>query len=71
VTKICNAEGSKKYQDIILKNFMKVTEHPEDSGLIYYSDDDLTPEKIVTIFSESHKIKDYAPSSCKYCKVPL
>lgn len=48
VSLIFNAEGGKRFQDELLENFIVVTEHPDGSDLIYYSDDeDLTPEKVV------------------------
>ncbi|HAU5562289.1 TPA: bacteriocin immunity protein [Serratia fonticola] len=48
VSEICSAKGGEAYQDELLENFIAVTEHPEGSDLIYYSDDDdLTPEKII------------------------
>lgn len=48
VSEICSAEGGEAYQDELLENFIAMTEHPDGSDLIYYSDDkDLTPEKIV------------------------
>jgi len=47
VTEICNAKGSEAYQDELLENFIAVTEHPEGSDLIYYSDDDAMPEKVI------------------------
>lgn len=48
VSEICNAEGDESYQDQLLENFISVSEHPEGSDLIYYSDDDnATPVKIV------------------------
>ena len=48
VSEICSAEGGEAYQDKLLENFIAVSEHPEGSDLIYYSDDDnATPEKIV------------------------
>lgn len=48
VSEICNAEGGEAYQDKLLENFISVSEHPEGSDLIFYSDDDnATPEKIV------------------------
>ncbi|WP_337029068.1 bacteriocin immunity protein [Pantoea agglomerans] len=49
VSEICNAEGGEAYQDQLLENFISVSEHPEGSDLIYYSEDeDATPKKIVT-----------------------
>ncbi|MGK3131141.1 bacteriocin immunity protein [Pantoea sp. C8B4] len=49
VSLIFSAEGGEGFQDELLENFIAVTEHPEGSDLIYYSDDDeLTPEKVVT-----------------------
>ncbi|MFY1040067.1 bacteriocin immunity protein [Pantoea agglomerans] len=48
VTEICNSEGGEAYQDQLLEHFISVSEHPEGSDLIYYSqDEDATPEKIV------------------------
>lgn len=48
VSEICSAEGSEVSQDGLLENFIAVTEHPEGSDLIYYSnDDDATPEKVI------------------------
>lgn len=48
VTEICNAVGGEAYQDQLLENFITVSEHPEGSDLIYYSEEeDATPEKIV------------------------
>ncbi|KAF6676814.1 bacteriocin immunity protein [Pantoea sp. EKM21T] len=48
VSEICNAKGGESYQDKLLENFISVSEHPEGSDLIYYSEDeDATPEKIV------------------------
>ena len=48
VSEICNAEGGEAYQDQLLENFISVSEHPEGSDLIYYSqDEDAIPEKIV------------------------
>ncbi|MCG7367884.1 bacteriocin immunity protein [Pantoea sp. ACRSH] len=48
VSEICSAEGGEAYQDELLENFIAVTEHPEGSDLIYYSDDDdVTPEKVI------------------------
>lgn len=48
VTEICNAEGGEDYQDKLLENFISVSEHPEGSDLIFYSEDtDATPVKIV------------------------
>lgn len=48
VSLIFNAEGGERFQDELLENFIAVTEHPDGSDLIYYSDDDdLTPEKII------------------------
>lgn len=58
VIEICSAEGNEEYQDELLDNFIAVSEHPEGSDLIYYSDDDnLTPEKIVTTVREWRKIE--------------
>lgn len=34
------------------KFFIAVTEHPEGSDLIYYNDDDLTPDKVVAAVRE-------------------
>lgn len=48
VSEICSAKGVEAYQDKLLENFISVSEHPEGSDLIYYSEDeDATPEKIV------------------------
>jgi hypothetical protein len=48
VSEICNAEGGEAYQEQLLENFISVSEHPEGSDLIYYSEDeDATPDKIV------------------------
>ncbi|WP_243077859.1 bacteriocin immunity protein [Pantoea sp. MQR6] len=48
VSEICSAEGGEDYQDKLLENFISVSEHPEGSDLIYYSEDeDATPVKIV------------------------
>lgn len=48
VSEICSAKSGEAYQDQLLENFITVSEHPEGSDLIYYSDDDnATPEKIV------------------------
>lgn len=47
VSEICSVEGSEAYQDELLENFIAVTEHPDGSDLIYYSDDDATPEKVI------------------------
>ncbi|ERM09971.1 colicin immunity protein ImmE2 [Pantoea agglomerans Tx10] len=48
VSEICSAKGGEAYQDQLLENFITVSEHPEGSDLIYYSDDDkATPERIV------------------------
>lgn len=48
VSEICNAEGDETYQDQLLEHFISVSEHPEGSDLIYYSqDEDATSEKIV------------------------
>ncbi|WP_312064018.1 bacteriocin immunity protein [Pantoea septica] len=53
VTEICSAGGSEDYQEKLLENFIKVTEHPDGSDLIYCTDnDDLTPEKIVITVRE-------------------
>ncbi|WP_313679059.1 bacteriocin immunity protein [Pantoea vagans] len=46
VSEICSAEGGEAYQDKLLENFISVSEHPEGSDLIYYSED-VTPVKIV------------------------
>jgi Colicin immunity protein / pyocin immunity protein. len=53
VSEIFCSEGGDSYQDRLLENFIAVTEHPDGSDLIYYSDDeDLTPEKVVTAVKE-------------------
>ena len=61
VSEICSVEGSEAYQDELLENFIAVTEHPEGSDLIYYSDDDATPEKVlatVRAWRESEGLPD-------------
>jgi len=56
VSEICSAEGGEAYQDELLENFIAVTEHPEGSDLIYYSDDDdATPEKVIATVREWRK----------------
>jgi len=48
VNEICSAKGGEAYQDKLLENFISVSEHPEGSDLIFYSEDkDATPVKIV------------------------
>lgn len=48
VSEICSAKGGEAYQDKLLENFISVSEHPEGSDLIFYSEDkDATPVKIV------------------------
>lgn len=48
VKEICSAKGGESYQDKLLEHFISISEHPEGSDLIFYSDDvDATPEKIV------------------------
>ncbi|QTO55165.1 bacteriocin immunity protein [Duffyella gerundensis] len=56
VSEICSAKGGEAYQDKLLENFISVSEHPEASDLIYYSeDDDATPEKIVAFVKSWRK----------------
>lgn len=48
VSEICSAKGGEAHQDKLLENFISVSEHPEGSDLIFYSEDkDATPAKIV------------------------
>lgn len=48
MSEICSAKGGEAYQDNLLENFISVSEHPEGSDLIFYSEDkDATPAKIV------------------------
>lgn len=56
VSVIFSAEGGERYQDVLLENFIAVTEHPQGSDLIFYNDDDdLTPEKVVATVREWRK----------------
>lgn len=57
VSEICSAEGGEAYQDKLLENFISVSEHPEGSDLIYYSED-ATPVKIVAAVKAWRKAHD-------------
>lgn len=54
IIEIFGSESGESYQDALLEIFIAVTEHPEGSDLIYYSDDDdnLTPDKVVAAVRE-------------------
>ncbi|MFW0697616.1 bacteriocin immunity protein [Pantoea sp. R13S299] len=59
VAKIFSAEGGEKYQNVLLENFITVSEHPKSSDLIYYNyDEDLTPEKVVAEVREWRKSQE-------------
>lgn len=48
VSEICSAKGGEAYQNELLENFISVSEHPDDSDLIFYcEDEDSMPDKIV------------------------
>ncbi|WP_286876704.1 MULTISPECIES: bacteriocin immunity protein [Pantoea] len=56
VQEIFNAEGGEAYQDELIEHVCSLSEHPEGSDLIFYNDDDdLTPEKVVTIMRQWRK----------------
>ncbi|WP_182058293.1 bacteriocin immunity protein [Pantoea sp. ME81] len=58
VSEIYSAKGGEAYQDELLENFIAVTEHPEGSDLIFYSDDDdVTPEKVVATVREWRRME--------------
>lgn len=49
VKEIFDVNGTESYQDSLLDNFSRVSEHPKGTDLIFYPDGDkqVTPESVV------------------------
>ncbi|CAQ83310.1 MULTISPECIES: bacteriocin immunity protein [Photorhabdus] len=54
ISRIISDEGTEKEQDTLLENFIKITEHPSGTDLIYYPEngENDSPEGILKTIKE-------------------